>query len=332
MTLQRKIPKKTPLASKALDLLLDLNKTVIELSNSDTPHPPRIKPFVPAPPSTLSASILSKPLEIPTKKPTYDNEFAAKLKANLPAIIIASPARMDRLTRMVLPSHIMIKIGLFSSECEDGRKKILLSAIASSSISSSGSKGYMICRKQAVRALIAKNRWISIIPPLLATSSKSAQASVLVPLNETMRWLKKKKENQSESSKINNSPAVQFDCNPDLPDLIPDMLVSQMTSFISQKLLKHHIFRLGLPLPNKTYYFVLSWVEDGKPEQTITEDPYCTAVIFIQKHLSAVQSDKIHSLISKNCKLLEQNHYVKIPSDLGMQLLILIRQYNMYKD
>lgn len=334
MILQRKIPRKTPLASKALDLLLSTPEDVTEISPTIEPtvRPPRLKPFVPYPSSTLQASSILIPQVTRNNPSEYNGEFAAKLQANVAANILASPARMDKLTRTILPSQLMIKVGLFSSFYDDGRQKILLSAVASFRDRSAGSKGYLVCNKEAFQALGIKNRWLSIIPAILATSSKSAQSTFLAPLNETINWTRKKKSNKSESAKTAKPPLIQFEYNQDLPELIPNILVQQMISFISTNLLRHHIIRLGLSIPEQQHYFVLSWLSDQSSIQDLLGDSFCTQVITIPGCLNADHSDQVYSTLVKTSKTLETKQYMKIPSTLGIQLQILLWKYKMYLD
>lgn len=339
--LQRKIPRKTPLASKALKLLLSddfvaLNPTP-EPGSLHGQLPKHRRAYVPPTAETIQFSSILSPPAFP-KPPPYNHEFSAKLRANVAANILASPVRMDKLSRMLLPSRLMIKLGLSRSYTPDGRQKIWLSPIPATNSHGpfAGSKGYILCKKASLEALATKNKWLSIIPSLVATSSKIAQSAFLVPLNVTMNRLKKARKGKKVDGQPSEEPSVLFDFDTEICESFTDTVAHQIGNLITSRILKHHTIRLGLEIPTNEYYFVLTWRSEsflrseGDPRSDFS-DNFCTQVISIPEVLSATHSDQIYALLKDNYKKLEKDQYIKIPSKLGMPLQVLLWKYQFYQ-
>lgn len=314
--LQRKIPKKTPLTSKALDVLTsDIVKAPEPFLNEPENKPHRV--YTPPPVSTLKASSIFN-TEVKHPSSTFNHEFSAKLRANLAANLLASPTRMDKLSRTLLPSQLMIKFG-FAAETTEGQKKLRLAPDLSNN--SAGSKGYFQCKKAAIEALSVKNRWLSIVPVMVATSSKSAQSTFLAPLNQTINWLKKKKSNNPPST----PPPVVFEFEPELSETIPDLLINQIKNLLVTSIFQHHILRLGLEIPKGEHYFVLSWEADLPPMSE-----FCSEVIYVPDILSSDHSNQLFGLFKENCKIMKKDQFIKIPSSQGLPLQILLWKYQNY--
>lgn len=314
--LQRKIPRKTPLASKALDVLasdtVKASEPTIDVSENKF-H----RVYIPPSSSTLKASSIFN-TEIKRPPSAFNHEFSAKLRANVSANLLASPIRMDKLSRTLLPSQLMIKFG-FATEIMESQKKIWLAPDLSHN--SAGAKGYFQCNKAAIEALFVKNRWISIIPAMVATSSKSAQSTFLAPLNQTINWLKKKNSTNTSST----PPRAVFEFDPELSETIPNLLMDQIKNLLVTSMFQHHILRLGLEIPKGKHYFVLTWQTDLP-----TMNEFCSEVIYVPDFLSCNHSDHLYSLFKVNCKQMEKYRFIKIPSSQGLPLQILLWKYKTY--
>lgn len=312
--LNRKIPRKTPLASKALDLLLSDTVEIIPPSSwQDEVRPQRL--YVPPSPSTLRPSSILNASTVPASA-EWNGKFSAKLNANVAANILASPVRMDKLTRTLLPSGLMIKMGLLATIENDIQKIWLTPGVSKSSL---GSKGYILSRKEAFEALASKNRWLAVVPQIISTSSKTAQASFLTPLKTTINRLKKKSKIGSEE------PSILFDYDSGLSDKVPDILVGYMAEELNTNILKHHVVRLGLPIKDE-YYFTLSW----KSAPPVAHNEFCTELISLPSLLSADHSKQIYDLINSKCKSVEVRQSIDIPSNIGLPLQTLLWKYKTY--
>lgn len=194
------------------------------------------------------------------------------------------------------------------------------------------------------------NKWVEFAPTITSNSTKSALGPFFSGLSTAL-------SRKRRGTAVNSEPSTQpdsvpsdeekktfdphapktFMCPSNFIFLIPVLLLQDMEKEIC-KVLRHHIIRLGLPMPENEYFYRIVLKKEGSKDETLceTKNKYCTEVIFPHQMMPPSHANKLCDIIVKQLSQfpkLENTKdlaYIDVPSITGLKLQTLLYKYNNY--